>query len=229
MPKYSLQRKRDRVVELIERLKSGQAVQARDVELVLTAAQCKEMRKDWKQQQELRKEKKPSAITDYERILQEALMWYGRYENMSGKKPMYGKAGVKQRQSVIALELKQLRLFEDAYERLQEILVADRSLEIWFDREIDFSFLTKIGIDPEHMPRVKTSRSLENLADKNWKQWFGIKTKTEHKIDVLTKAFAELDTQLMTDEEKNTCAKQQAENSAKLKLMLAKLKNQSRN
>ena len=79
------------------------------------------------------------------------------------------------------------------------------------------------------MPRVKTSRSLENLADKNWKQWFGIKTKTEHKIAVLNSALAELDTQLMTDEEKNTCAKQQAENSAKLKLMLAKLKNQSRN
>ncbi len=229
MPKYSLQRKRDRIAELIERLKSGHAVQARDVELVLTAAQCKEMQKDWRQQQELRMEKKPSEITDYERMLQEALMWYGRYDSMSSKKPVNGKAGIKQRQRMEALTLKQTRLFEDAYEKLQEIWEGDRSLEIWFDRALDFSCSTKLGIDPESMPRVITSRSVENLADKNRKQIFGIKTKTEHKIDVLDKALMELDTQLMTDEEKNTCAKQQEDNSAKLKLMLAKLNNQSRN
>ena len=227
MPKYSLQRKRDRIAELIKRLKNDNDVQARDINLVLTAAQRKEMRKEWKDQLNLRKDDKPAEVLEYEAMLQKALMLNGRYEKLCREKPQTAKAQAKWRERRQALGTKQEGMFEDALGRLEEIITASPGLQIWFDRGIDFGGGSNFDANPTQVPRVLTSRSVSNLADKNWKEKFGIKTKTEHKIDVLDRALAELDKQLMTDEEKRADAAQQAAKSTKLKTMLAKLKKQS--
>ena len=47
MPKYNAETKRARIAELIERLEKGKAVQARDMNLVLSKAQQREMKKAW--------------------------------------------------------------------------------------------------------------------------------------------------------------------------------------
>ena len=48
---------------------------------------------------------------------------------------------------------------EDALEILQEILDADASLHIWFDRGLDFGHESLIDSQFGNLPRVVTSRS----------------------------------------------------------------------
>ena len=86
MPKYSKHSLRDRLATLIQRLESGKAVQARDVDLVLTAAQKTAMEVDWQRQLALRKPVKPKSVREYEKALKSAAMWQGRLDACNGAK-----------------------------------------------------------------------------------------------------------------------------------------------
>jgi hypothetical protein len=56
--------------------------------------------------------------------------------------------------------------YERAIEYLQEIIVADSSLRIWFDRHLDFGAgTTNLGLSPEGAPRTVTSRSRHKLSE----------------------------------------------------------------
>ena len=50
---------------------------------------------------------------------------------------------------------------EDALEILQEIVDADASLHIWFDRGLDFGHGSLVDSQHGNLPRVITSRSLD--------------------------------------------------------------------
>jgi len=52
-------------------------------------------------------------------------------------------------------------LCEDALEILQEIVAADASLQIWFDRHLDFGHGSLIDASLGNLPRLVTSRSIE--------------------------------------------------------------------
>ena len=56
-------------------------------------------------------------------------------------------------------------LCEDALEILQEIVAADASLQIWFDRHLDFGHGSLIDASLGNLPRLVTSRSIEKLSD----------------------------------------------------------------
>ena len=56
-------------------------------------------------------------------------------------------------------------LCEDALEILQEIVAADASLQIWFDRNLDFEHGSLIDASLGNLPRLVTSRSIEKLSD----------------------------------------------------------------
>ena len=56
-------------------------------------------------------------------------------------------------------------LCEDALEILQEIVAADASLQIWFDRHLDFEHGSLIDASLGNLPRLVTSRSIEKLRD----------------------------------------------------------------
>mgnify|MGYP000108711201 CR=1 FL=1 len=56
-------------------------------------------------------------------------------------------------------------LCEDALEILQEIVAADASLQIWFDRNLDFAHGSLIDASLGNLPRLVTSRSIEKLSD----------------------------------------------------------------
>ena len=56
-------------------------------------------------------------------------------------------------------------LCEDALEILQEIVAADASLQIWFDRNLDFGHGSLIDASLGNLPRLVTSRSIEKLSD----------------------------------------------------------------
>jgi hypothetical protein len=52
-------------------------------------------------------------------------------------------------------------LCEDALEILQEIVAADASLQIWFDRHLDFGHGSLIDASLGNLPRLVISRSIE--------------------------------------------------------------------
>ena len=56
-------------------------------------------------------------------------------------------------------------LCEDTLEILQEIVAADASLQIWFDRHVDFGHGSLIDASLGNLPRLVTSRSIEKLSD----------------------------------------------------------------
>ena len=56
-------------------------------------------------------------------------------------------------------------LCENALEILQEIVAADASLQIWFDRNLDFAHGSLIDASLGNLPRLVTSRSIEKLRD----------------------------------------------------------------
>ena len=48
---------------------------------------------------------------------------------------------------------------------LQEIVSADASLQIWFDRDLDFGYGSLIDASLCNLPRLVTSRSIEKQHD----------------------------------------------------------------
>jgi hypothetical protein len=56
-------------------------------------------------------------------------------------------------------------LCEDAPEILQEIVAAGASLQIWFDRNLDFGHGSLIDASLGNLPRLVTSRSIEKQHD----------------------------------------------------------------
>lgn len=97
---------------------------------------------------------KPFEVEEYEAYLKKALFDYNKAEGYSRRnnktaKKFYNSAENK---------------FETALEYLQEIISKDQSLVCWFDRDTEWSVDNNIGLDPVSIPRVITSRSLDNLG-----------------------------------------------------------------
>ena len=113
---------------------------------------------EWEEQLELREElkDKPDELKRYEDKLKEAIMMRNRSDayHRKGKKP-----------AAYKLDSKCESLCEDALEILQEIVAADASLQIWFDRNLDFGHGSLIDASLGNLPRLVTSRSIEKLRD----------------------------------------------------------------
>ena len=204
------------------------SVAKRDFDIAVGKDFAKLYKQRWAEQQELRKIEVPSEVKEYEQMLQEAVMWHGRLDAYSGRNPKVGKVIVNRKKIVDDMKNKTDGLFERAYEKLQEIIGADKSLMVWFDRGIDFSFNTHLGIDPVRMPRVITSKSLENLSQGQFKTLHNWQTMAEVKLDVLSLALDELDKQERTAEEIETELERNKQQAEKLKGMLAKLKKEGK-
>ena len=102
--------------------------------------------------QELRLQK----LKRYEDKLKEAIMMRNRSDS-------YHRKGKKS--AAYKLDSKCESLCEDALEILQEIVAADASLQIWFDRNLDFGHGSLIDASLGNLPRLVTSRRIEKLRD----------------------------------------------------------------
>ena len=74
-------------------------------------------------------------------------------------------------------------LCEDALEILQKIVAADASLQIWFDRNLDFGHGSLIDASLGNLPRLVTSRSIDKQRDDS-----RIVSKLDVKISVVERA-----------------------------------------
>ena len=143
---------------IVERLRRGENVQNRQLQTWLSEDEYAQVDIEWQEQLEIREElkDKPSELTRYEDKLKEAIM-------MRNRSDAYHRKGKKS--AAYKLDSKCESLCEDALEILQEIVAADASLQIWFDRHLDFGHGSLIDATLGNLPRLVTSRSIEKLRD----------------------------------------------------------------
>lgn len=223
MARFNNETRKKRIKELMRMLEKGLEVLPRDFNNAVDKDFAKLYKQRWAEQQELRKMEVPSVVKEYEQMLQEAVMWHGRLDAYSGRNPKVGKLIVNRKQVMDDMKNKTDGLFERAYEKLQEIIATDKTLVMWFDRDIDFSFGSNISLDSDGMPRVITSKSVNNLAQGQLQALHGWKTKAQVKLDVMALALEELVKQERTAEDIEAELKQNQQQAEKLKGMLAKL------
>ena len=139
---------------IAEKLKLGENVQNRRLATWLTEAEYEGFESDWESQQQIREElnDKPDELNRYEDKLKKAIFNYSRAEGYSTK----GKHSTAKK-----FYNSSERHCEDALEILQEIVDADASLHMWFDRGLDFGHGSLVDAQLGNLPRVITSRSLD--------------------------------------------------------------------
>jgi hypothetical protein len=139
-------------------LKHGENVQNRQLQTWLSEDEYAQVDIEWQEQLELREElkNKPDELKRYEDKLKEAIM-------MRNRSDAYHRKGKKF--AAYKLDRKCESLCEDSLEILQEIVAADASLQIWFDRHLDFEHGSLIDASLGNLPRLVTSRSIEKLRD----------------------------------------------------------------
>jgi hypothetical protein len=140
------------------KLRRGENVQNRQLQTWLSQDEYEQVDVEWQEQLELREElkDKPTELKRYEDKLKEAIM-------MRNRSDAYHRKGKKA--AAYKLDNKCESLCEDALEILQEIVAADASLQIWFDRHLDFEHGSLIDASLGNLPRLVTSRSIEKLSD----------------------------------------------------------------
>lgn len=169
------EKRKAKLEAMLERLKRGENVQNRDLRTWLGDDAYAAFEDQCKQQEEFQKEiaDKPEAVREYERRLRKALFAYNKGEGASARR-QHKKAKTNHNNADT--------LFERALEHLQEIMEIDPSLRVWFDRDTSWTADSEIGIDPQSVPRVVTSRSMENSGGGLLRQK---RSKRELKIDAV--------------------------------------------
>lgn len=147
-----------RLEALVDKLRRGENVQNRQLQTWLSADEYEQIAAEWDTQKLFREElkDKPSELKRYEDKLKEAIMMRNRSDS-------YHRKGKKS--SAYKLDSKCESLCEEALEILQEIVAADASLQILFDRNLDFGHGSLIDASLGNLPRLVTSRSIEKLSN----------------------------------------------------------------
>ena len=151
-------------------------MQNRQLQTWLSDDEYEQIAAEWDTQKLFREElrDKPSELKRYEDKLKEAIM-------MRNRSDAYHRKGKKS--AAYKLDSKCESLCEDALEILQEIVAADASLQIWFDRNLDFEHGSLIDASLGNLPRLVTSRSIEKLRDDSH-----LVKKIDVKINVIERA-----------------------------------------
>ena len=147
-----------KIESIAAKLRRGKNVQNRQLQTWLSEDEYAQVDIEWQGQLEIREElkDKPDELKRYEDKLKEAIM-------MRNRSDAYHRKGKKS--AAYKLDSKCESLCEDALEILQEIVAADASLQIWFDRHLDFEHGSLIDASLGNLPRLVTSRSIEKHHD----------------------------------------------------------------
>jgi hypothetical protein len=142
--------------DLLDRLRRGEIVQNRQLQTWLGEQGYKEYEDSWSNTLDQRNllSRKSGAVIEYEELLKKAILLYNRGETASQR-------GVR---SARQLHAKAQTAFERALLYLEEQLSIDPSLQIWLDRQCDFTASNYPSLDPFSVPRAITSRSLDNQS-----------------------------------------------------------------
>lgn len=202
------QRKLERLRDLRRKLERGQHVQNRTLKTWMGNDAVQQIEKRWQDEKDSRPKPadKPPEIVEYEHRLKRANFVHAKAESKTARV----------RKTSGRLHNQAEHEYENALEYIQEQVGVDPTLQTWLDRPaIVEPGEAGTGIDFHSMPRVITSRSMENQSDGSFTgKWL---TKVDIKIEEIDHAISQLENKL-TDE-------QEADQAAKAKDMLKALKS----
>jgi hypothetical protein len=137
---------------MLDEFRRAENVQNRRLATWLTEDEYESFESDWKSQQKIREElkDKPDELRRYENKLHQATF-------NDNKAERFRKRGNKDKSTKFR-NLSESHC-EDALEILQEIVDGDASLQMWFDRGLDFGHGSLVDAQLGNLPRVVTSRS----------------------------------------------------------------------
>lgn len=221
MPRLTPENKKKSIEKLITKIKADGEVAKRDLNALLTDDLIEELEVVKKQQQSLKKIKKPIALNEYEKLHKQALMLFGRYDNYVVKTKVISNILVDRKAKKDELANKTKLAIKKAQDYLIKILEDDKDLLNWFDRDIKL-IGKDIGLQYDLLPFAITSRSEDKLVD--IKERFGFKSIREMRLDVLNKALALVDKEIDDWYEKNGYVREEKLTEEEQKLREEKLK-----
>lgn len=136
-----------RLKVLSDRLQQKDEVSNRDLKLVLSDSEFKQMLDNWDAVKSQKYLDKPREVKHYEKLLKRATLFENRYESYQAK---FDKK--------LHVQKKLANKVEDSLEKAAEYfneITTGGFLRIWFDRDID----AEDGLTLENMPRAITSKS----------------------------------------------------------------------
>ena len=220
MPLLTPENKKKSIEKLIAKIEANSEVAKRDINALLTKELQAEIANGWKQQQALRKVKKPSVLNQYEKLHKQALMLFGRYDGYVIGAKLISNVLVDRQAKKAELADKAKLAIRNAQDYLLLALKKRADLAVWLDREIKSGDL---GLQYDLLPFLITSRSEDKLVD--IKERFNWKTIKEVRLEVLKKALVLVDKEIDDWYEANGYAKQLTEEqTALLKSKLADLR-----
>lgn len=145
-----------KLLGLLARLKRGETVQNRQLRTWLGEEGYRHYEDLWSNMAGIRETltSKPDNLVEYEGLLKKAIMLHNRAEAASHRGD----------RSARRLHEKAEAAFERALLRLEEMVGQNLSLQMWLDRKCDFTTSGDLSRDPIGVPRVITSRSLDNQS-----------------------------------------------------------------
>lgn len=177
------QLRRGELVKILDAIEAGHSVRDSDLRGLLKD-HYQDYRNALASNQSLKDQaqEKPSQIADYEALLSDADRLHGQRDHLSRQ----GHS-----QSAKEIGAKASKAYERALERLEEILRADPSLQMWLDRPISFdAAMGGFTLDPVDVPRCFTSKSPHNIGSvANW----GVRDKADIIAEAVKAAIDELD------------------------------------
>lgn len=226
MPRLTPEAKKQSLVRLIDRVVAGDEVSKRDINALLTKELQAEIENGWKQQQALRKVKKPVVLNQYEILHKQALMLFGRYDSYAVSAKVISNVLVDRKAKKAELANKAKLAIKNAQDYLLLALKKRADLAVWMDRDIKS---VDLGLQYDLLPFLITSRSEDKLID--IKERFNWKTIKEVRLEVLKKALVLVDKEIDNWYEANGYVRedklteeQQKIRADKLKGLLADLK-----
>ena len=141
---------------MLDALRRAENVQNRRLAIWLTEDEYERFESDWESQQQIREElkDKPDELRRYENKLHQATF-------NDNKAERFRKRGNKDKST------KFRNLSESHCEDALEIVDADASLKMWFDRGLDFGHGSLVDAQLGNLPRVVTSRSQDTQKTDN--------------------------------------------------------------
>ncbi|APB98504.1 hypothetical protein [Polynucleobacter asymbioticus] len=191
MPRLTPEAKRQSLERLIDRVVAGDEVSKRDINALLTKELQAEFENSWKQQQALRKVKKPAVLNQYEILHKQALMIFGRYDSYAVSAKVISNVLVDRKAKKDELANKAKLAIKNAQDYLIIALKKRADLAVWMDRDIKS---VDLGLQYDLLPFLITSRSEDKLID--IKERFNWKTIKEVRLEVLKKALVLVDKEI---------------------------------
>ena len=190
-----INRKKQRLQNLLERLDGGEDVCVRDLRNALTTDQFTQYEESWTWHQQTVRGRGGLGIggsSGYDDFLKKGLFHYNRAEcgrfNAAASERARNKA---------------MACFEKALEQLSADIHDDGSVALAYDRPINLTASGNLSLSPAGMPRRLTSKSMDNqIGGITYAQ--AIKKKRDFKVEAVNNALADFDSHEGTNGQHDT-------------------------